>query len=117
MRAVRIAAGPGRSATLLVLRADRFAQRLRGLLGREFLLDRVALWISPCCAVHTFGMRRAIDVVFVDGDGRVLRVDSRLEPRRLRCCLGARGVLELAAGGAQRFGLDLPGIRLAGLDR
>jgi uncharacterized membrane protein (UPF0127 family) len=45
------------------------------------------------------GMRFAIDVVFLDGDGRVLRTAAKLKPWRVAAaCRGARTVLELPAG-------------------
>ena len=44
--------------------------RLRGLLGRP--PSPVPLLIVPARSVHTVGMRRPIDVVFLDDDLRVL---------------------------------------------
>lgn len=107
-----VVATPHGRAQLRVLRAVTFPQRLRGLLGREALTRRYGLWIEPCRAVHTFGMRAAIDLVFVDRRGLVLRTDARQAPGRVRICTDARGVLELAAGNASRLGLDRPGARL-----
>lgn len=98
---------------LRVLRTEGFIERLRGLIGREALARRHAIWISPCSAVHTFGMRGSIDLVFVDARDRVLRVDAAIAPCRVRFCRDARGVLELSAGAASRFGLDRPAARLA----
>jgi hypothetical protein len=59
------------------------------------------LLIPRCASVHTFGMRFALDVYFLDGDGRVLFVHRGVPPRRLRRCRGARAVLEIpsAQGG------------------
>ena len=50
--------------------ADTSATRRRGLLGRDGLDPSAALIIVPCSSVHTFFMRFAIDVVFVDRGGR-----------------------------------------------
>ena len=48
--------------------------RLLGLaLLRDLPPDR-ALLIAGCRSVHTFGMRFALDVVFLDAAGRPLRV-------------------------------------------
>jgi thiamine-monophosphate kinase len=55
-----------------VLRARSPWARLRGLLGCEPLPEGHALLLERCRAVHTMGMRRAIDVVFVARDGVVL---------------------------------------------
>jgi uncharacterized membrane protein (UPF0127 family) len=50
-------------------------------------------------------MRFAIDAVFIDRAGRVLRVAERLPPWRLAIVAkGARDVLELPAGTAARTG-------------
>lgn len=85
--------------------ARGFLLRLRGLLGRQPPAPGTALLIVPCRAVHTVGMRYAIDVVFVAGDGRVLRVCSRVAPMHARVCRQAWGVAELAAGEARRLGI------------
>jgi len=85
--------------------ADGFGARLRGLLGRAHWPPGRGLWLEPCDAVHTFGMRFSIDVVFVDATGRIRRIDARVKPWRMRMCIGAFSVVELAAGEAQRLGL------------
>ena len=78
--------------------AESFAARLRGLLGRRALQAGEGMLIRRESSVHTFFMRFAIDVVFLDADSRVLRVDANVGPWRLKACRGARSVLELAAG-------------------
>ena len=77
--------------------ADTFATRLRGLLGRRSLPSGEGLLIRRESSVHTCFMRFAIDVVFLDADLRVLRVDSNVGPWRLKACRGAQAVLELRA--------------------
>lgn len=59
-----------------------------------------ALWVEPCRAVHTIGMVVPVDVVFIDGIGRVLRVVRGLPPFRFASCPGARAAVEFAPGGA-----------------
>ncbi len=81
--------------------AKSYWQRLRGLLGTRSLDSEEALWIDPCSSVHTFGMRYAIDVVFVDRQGLVLKVFHNLSPWRAAWCRGARSVYEMAAGQAK----------------
>ena len=78
--------------------ADRGPARNRGLLGRQSLGQGEGLWIVPCEAVHTFGMRFAIDLVFLDRRNIVRKVRSSVPPWRMSGCLRARSVLELAAG-------------------
>lgn len=93
---------------ILSLRARpcfRFWRRMVGLLGQSGLSADEALWISPCWAVHTFGMRFDIDVVFVDHRGKVLRVIQSLTGGRLAACSGAKSVIEMSAGAAGHLGI------------
>jgi uncharacterized membrane protein (UPF0127 family) len=77
--------------------------RHRGLLGRDDY--RGALVIEPCRQVHTFGMRFAIDVAFVDSIGTILAVRT-LPPWRLsRLVWRAALVVEAEAGAFDRWGL------------
>jgi uncharacterized protein len=50
-------------------------------------------------------MRFAIDAVFLDREGNVLRVVERLRPWRVAGCLGAKSVIELPAGECERVQL------------
>ncbi len=78
--------------------ADRGAKRSKGLLGRNGLEPGEGMWIVPCEAVHTFGMRFPIDLVYVDSKKRVRKVKSDVPPWRLSACLSAHSVIELAVG-------------------
>ena len=92
-------------APLLVARdASTFVTRLRGLHGMLPLGPTDALIIRPCGAVQTWRMPCAIDVAFLDRHGKVLRVDT-VPPGRVRICLGARVVIEMASGTAARLSL------------
>ena len=75
--------------------ATGFRARLLGLAFRRRAGE--PLLIPRCRSVHTFGMRFAIDVVFLDAHGRVLRVVERVPPRRIVSCRGARAVVEIPA--------------------
>ena len=81
-------------ATLEV--ADDRRSRRRGLLGRDGIDG--ALLLRPARAVHTIGMRFAIDVAFCDGELRVLRTVTMARYRVGRPCMKARGVIEAEAG-------------------
>ena len=84
------------------------ATRRARLLGLAVLAPEQAgpgLLIPRCRSVHTFGMRFAIDVLFVGPEGDL--VDSRLAvgPRKVLRCPAARSVVELPArrpGGEDR---------------
>jgi uncharacterized protein len=88
---------------LRVFDAATHASRLRGLARLDEIAPTVALRITPCRSVHTFGMRFALDLIWLDRAGQVVRVDRGVGPRRLRSCRRARSVLEARAGSAERF--------------
>jgi uncharacterized membrane protein (UPF0127 family) len=71
----------------------RGPRRLVGLIGRRSFEG--ALEIPRCRSVHTFGMRFALDLVWLDASRRVIRVDRGVPPWRVRSCRQARSVLEL----------------------
>ena len=93
-----------------VVAAVDSASRKKGLLGRTGLDDE-AMVIAPCSAVHTFFMKFAIDVVFTDRNGRVVRVVPAVPPWRITGAWGGFATIELAAGTAARTGI-LVGHRL-----
>ncbi len=80
--------------------------RLRGLLGRPRLQDDEGLLLSPCNQIHTLGMRYALDVVFLDKAGTVLKCVENLRPFRVAGALRARHALELAPGTIARHGIE-----------
>ena len=84
--------------------ADTSAKRRTGLLKHERLDPGHGLWIVPCESVHTFFMKFAIDLVYVDKKHTVRKVRSAVPPWRLSACLSAHSILELPAGTAQRTG-------------
>lgn len=85
--------------------------RRRGLLDAENLEAGSGLWIVPCEAIHTFGMKVRLDVVFLDKHFQVRKISADLRPRRISVCLRAHSVLELPAGTVARSGTQ-PGDRL-----
>ena len=91
--------------------ADTSAERRKGLLGRNSLDRCEGLWIAPCEAVHTIGMRFPIDVLFLSRDTKVLKIRHAMASWRLAGCLRAHSVLELPAGTAEATQTQ-PGDRL-----
>ena len=87
-----------------VRRAHTFWARLRGLLGRKSLGPEEGLWLERCNAIHMAGMRFAIDAIFLDREGRVVAVRENVRPWGIAGPVkGAREVLEVAAGSADRL--------------
>ena len=78
---VRVATGP--------------CSRLLGLSHLDREEAGAGLLIPRCSSVHTFGMRFALDLVFLDCDGRPCSVRRQVPPRRLAFDSQASSVLEL----------------------
>lgn len=76
--------------------------RARGLLGRSSMPSSETLWIYPCNNVHTFFMRFAIDVVFVDRRLVIKKIAHDLKPGKVIWFVwGAFSAFEFNAGLAQ----------------
>ncbi|MED7821127.1 DUF192 domain-containing protein [Streptomyces chiangmaiensis] len=93
----------GMSAPVPLEIARSAGARRRGLLGRAGIEG--ALLLSPASAVHTLGMRFAIDIAYLDAALRVVAVRT-MRPGRLGLPrLRARHVLEAEAGAMERWGI------------
>jgi uncharacterized protein len=79
---------------LTVHEARTVGSRLLGLAFLKEVPPDHALLIPNCRSVHTFGMRFAIDVVFLDERGRPLRVEREVKSCRVVSCKEAFAVLE-----------------------
>ena len=66
--------------------------RLRGM--KAYPTWHGVLVLAPCADVHTFGIRRSLDIAFVDRWGIVLESYRRVPPGRRRRCKGACYTLE-----------------------
>jgi uncharacterized membrane protein (UPF0127 family) len=87
--------------------ASSFLSRFRGLMGRRELPAGEGLCIQNCGSIHMFFMRFAIDVAFVNGDGRILHACHTIRPWRIsRPVFGSKAALELPAGTLRNLGLD-----------
>jgi len=79
--------------------ADSFLKRMRGLLGKRTFTYGQALVLKPCNSLHTYFMRFAIDVIFVNKNNSVVKIVNNLKPFRLSpVCLGSKFVIELPSG-------------------
>ena len=82
---------------LRLLIADTWRARLVGLAGLRRPPPDVALLLARCRCVHTAGMRWPLDLIWLDAEGGVARVDRAVPPWRVRRCRSARAVIELPA--------------------
>ncbi|MEX2524214.1 MAG: DUF192 domain-containing protein [Gammaproteobacteria bacterium] len=85
---------------------DNWFERLRGLLGSPPPGQGEALLIRPCSSVHTFFMRFAIDLIFLDHEWRVAKTVDSLRPWRMAACPAAAMVLELAEGSLKQLSIS-----------
>jgi uncharacterized membrane protein (UPF0127 family) len=88
----------GREIAGRVVRAAGPFGRAFGLLGRSRLEPGEGMWFDGCAAIHTFGMRAVVDVIFLDAGGRIVGMFERLVPWRTAAASGARDTVELAPG-------------------
>jgi uncharacterized membrane protein (UPF0127 family) len=87
--------------------------RMAGLLGKKGLADGGGLVLLPCSSIHTFFMRFAIDVLYLDKEATVLKVVPALKPFRFSGVLRhAHYTVELPVGTIERSNTS-PGDRLA----
>jgi trehalose synthase len=82
--------------------AAGFRARLLGLSRLDRDEAGAGLLIPRCSGVHTFGMRFALDLVFLDRRGGVLSTRRAVPPRRLAADRRAAAVLELPSGAEMR---------------
>ena len=78
--------------------ADTSQKRRTGLLKHTKLDAGDGLWIVPCESVHSFFMKFAIDVVYLDRKHKIKKVRRGMAPWRISACLMAHSVLELPTG-------------------
>lgn len=88
---------------LTVRKADTFLQRLRGLLFTDSLPAHTGLLLENCNSIHMFGMRYALDIVFVDKRFRICKLVSHLKPWHMAGCFKARHTIELPAGTIEEY--------------
>jgi uncharacterized protein len=94
----------GTSIGTEIFSAETSSERRTGLLKHTSLPEGAGLWIVPCEAVHTFFMKFAIDLVYIDRERRVRGLVRALRPWRMSMCFPAHSVIELPPGTIGRTG-------------
>ena len=90
-----------------VVVASSFVARGVGLLARGALLESEGMLFVPGGSMHTFGMRFAIDIVFLDERLEVRSVVANVRPWRMaRAPRHTRFVLELRSCVARELGIQ-----------
>jgi uncharacterized membrane protein (UPF0127 family) len=76
--------------------AATFLARLKGLLGSAALKKGEGLLLNHEKSIHTFFMRYAIDVIYIDKQWQVIKLDEGMAPFRIgRYVAKAAYILEL----------------------
>lgn len=82
--------------------------RMKGLLGETGMPEGETLWIERCNSIHTWFMKFAIDVVFVDEEMVVRKVCENVGPWRVTMpAIRASSVFEMAAGTLRRNKVEI----------
>lgn len=88
--------------------AESFLSRFIGLMGKKSLPKETGLLIAPCQSIHMMFMRFSIDAVYVDKNWIIKKIVPNLRTWiGISICTGAWGVIELAAGEAERLNLKV----------
>ena len=77
--------------------------RLLGLAHLDPAQAGAGLLIPRCSSVHTFGMRFALDLHFLDEEGEIVAVRRGVRARRVVSCPAAAAVLESPAAEGGEF--------------
>lgn len=81
--------------------AQTVISRLLGLSHLDYCEAGEGLLIPRCSAVHTFGMRFTLDLLFLDRSLRPLRRAVDVGPGRFICHSGSWAVLEVPVKGGE----------------
>lgn len=85
-----------------------FSRRLIGLMGRSTIPDEQGLYFPDCKSIHTFGMKFAIDVLFLDKEMKITKIIRRLKPNRVVFApFSTCATLELAGGVLKKHDLEV----------
>lgn len=87
--------------------AVSFFQRFAGLMLKKEIAYGQALIFYRAASIHTFFMRFAIDILFLDRQMRVVRLVHSLGPWRMVFCRGAYASVEMASGKIKQAGLKV----------
>ena len=91
--------------------ADNIFTRVRGLLGRSSLPAGEGLLIIPCPSIHMFGMKFALDVIFVTEANSVTDFVENIAPGKLYVakanCGKAHAALEVPVGTIAQTGTQI----------
>ena len=90
-----------------VIRAESYFSRMMGLMGKKDFPQTTAMWFTKCNAIQTCFMRFAIDFVFVDSTGKVVKIYHDVKPWRMTSFVkNATDAIEMVSGLAKAKNLN-----------
>ncbi len=95
-----------RRISLSIEMADSWWSRFKGLMLRRPLPEGQGLWLRKTNSIHMCFMRFAIDAIFFDKSGTVVKIARNLSPWiGISICIKAKDCLEMKAGEVDRLGI------------
>ena len=95
-----------RRISLSIELADSRWSRFKGLMLRRSLPEGQGLWLRKTNSIHMCFMRFAIDAIFFDESGTVVKIARNLSPwTGISICIKAKDCLEMKAGEVDRLGI------------
>ena len=86
---------------------DTCFTRFRGLMFRKTIADDDALYITPCNQIHMLNMKFAIDVVYLDESGMVIKIDINIQPGKIcKTVKNAKSVIEFKSHSASKLSIQ-----------
>ena len=76
-----------------IIYCNNFKNRLIGLMFKKSF--DYGLLFDKCCAIHTFFMKRNIDVIFLDKNYKVIKRYNNVKKNKVLICLKANKVIEI----------------------
>jgi hypothetical protein len=99
----RIEVNERRLRVMMVGVCETRIDRARGLLLRRWGRG-TGLLLRTCNAIHTWGMDQPLDLLFCDGEDRIIDMVRALPPWRFARRAGAHSVWEFRAGAIDALG-------------
>ena len=88
-------------------KADNFFKRFLGLMFRKHMDEDEALIFYHSPSIHTFFMKMAIDVIFLDKNMQVVRIVENLRPGKVISCFKSFVTIELPAHKTSKIPLEI----------
>ncbi|RUO31336.1 hypothetical protein CWE11_08295 [Aliidiomarina sanyensis] len=87
--------------SLRIKGACTFFSRLGGWFGRTS--EEQGVWLYPCRIIHTIGMKQALNLLWIDAQGNMVREDLNVAANQIRVCWKAASVFEVASEDVVRY--------------